>query len=147
MAPQHEAYTTDGLTGIRTLLDSGTIDQATYDAWARIDEGAATGNTALVQQGNEYLLRREQSEIIRDQYDAMYQRPVTGPALTYLMTLVGQPSVPGAQGVADVFPLRASAEIGLGPEDVYVGTPAWCRSSAGGCRTSATSSTTRCRAP
>lgn len=123
MAPQHEAYTTDGMAGIRTLLDDGTIDRATYDAWAGIDEGANTGNSALIQQGNEYLLRREQSEIIRDQYDAMYQRPVTGPALTYLMTLVGQPSVPGAQGFADVFPLTASAEIGLGPEDVYVGTP------------------------
>jgi hypothetical protein len=123
MAPQHEAYTTDGMTGIRTLLDDGMIDRATYDAWASIDEGATTGNTALIQQGNEYLLRREQSEIIRDQYDAMYQRQVTGPALTYLMTLVGQPSVPGAQGFSDVFPLTASTEIGLGPEDVYVGTP------------------------
>ncbi len=123
MAPQHEAYLTNGLAGIRTLLDDGMIDQQAYDAWADIDEGARTGDTALVQQGNESLLRREQSQIIRDQYDAMYQRPVTGPAVTYLATLVGQPSVPGAKGYADVFPLQVSADVGVGPDDISVHTP------------------------
>ena len=123
MGPQHEAYRSDGMAGIKALLDDGKINQQAYDAWAKIDEGSRTGSTVLVQEGNASLLRREQSEIIRDQYDAMYQRPVTGPALTYLATLVGQPSVPGAQGFADVFPLQVSTGVGVGPKDISVSTP------------------------
>ena len=123
MAPLHEAYTTDGLAGIQAMVDDGTISPDVYEAWEMIDEGHRTGDEALLQQGNEALLRREQSEIIRDEYDAMYNRRLTGPGLTYLMTLVGEPSVPGAQGFADVFPWETSFEVGVGPDDVYVGTP------------------------
>ena len=123
LGPQHEAYRSAGLAGVKSLLDDGTISQQAYDAWATIDEGKRTGNTDLIEQGNASLLRREQSEIIRDQYDAMYQRPVTGPALTYLATLVGQPSVPGAKSFADVFPLQVSTDVGVGPKDINVHTP------------------------
>ena len=123
MAPQHEAFRTDGMAGITTLLDAGKLDQQAYDAWAKIDQGSRTGDTNLIRQGNESLLRREQSQIIRDQYDAMYQHPVTGQAVTYLATVVGQPSVPGAKSFAEVFPLRVGADIGIGPDDLSVHTP------------------------
>src|SRR6478752_6070325 len=58
-----------GMAGIATLLDAGKLDQQAYDAWAKIDQGSRTGDTDLIRQGNESLLRREQSQIIRDQYD------------------------------------------------------------------------------
>lgn len=123
MAPLHEAYTTHGLAGIEAMVEDGTIGPDVLEAWEMIDEGHRTGDEGLLRQGNEALLRREQEEIIRDEYDAMYNRRVTGPALTYLMTLVGEPSVPGASGYADVFPWETSFEVGLGPDDLYVGTP------------------------
>jgi uncharacterized protein YukE len=123
MAPQHEAYITAGMDGIEALRDDGTIDQTTYDAWSKIDRGSRTGNDELIQQGNAALLYREQYWIIRDDYDSMYNRRNTGPAITYLMTAVGEPSVPGAKGYGDVFPLERSFEVGVGPDDVYVGTP------------------------
>ena len=123
MGPQHEAYRSDGMAGIKALLDDGKINQQAYDAWAKIDEGSRTGSTALVQEGNASLLRREQSEIIRNQYDAMYQRPVTGPG----------PDVPGharraavgarRAGVRGRVPLQVSTGVGVGPKDISVSTP------------------------
>jgi hypothetical protein len=123
MAPLHEAYATDGIEGIRSLAEANEITPDTLEAWEMIDEGTRTGDVDLIQRGNEALLLREQQVVIDDEYQAMYDRDVTGPAVTYLMTQVGQPSVPGAQGYADVFPWDTSFEVGLGPEDVYVGTP------------------------
>lgn len=123
MAPLHEAYTSDGIDGIEALFENGEIDRDTYQAWQMIDEGHRTGDTELLQRGNEALLLREQRVVIDDDYNDMYEHGVTGPALTYLMTQVGEPSVPGAQGYADVFPWDASFDIGIGPDDIGFQTP------------------------
>jgi uncharacterized protein YukE len=123
MAPLHEAYATDGIEGIRSLAENGDITPDTLEAWEMIDEGARTGDVDLIQRGNEALLLREQQVVIDDEYQAMYDRNLTGPAVTYLMTQVGAPSVPGAQGFADVFPWDTSFEVGIGPDDVGFSTP------------------------
>ncbi len=118
MATAHEAYLDGGIDTIERLY---TIDRYDYRvetvaAWRQIDEGGRTGDQALIATGNATLLRREQEHVIADDYDRMRNRPVTGAAVTYLMTAVGAPSVPGARSYAEVFP--ATIEVSQ-----YVGTP------------------------
>ncbi len=118
MAPAHEAYLDGGPDMIARFYDHADsgIDAATIAAWAQLDEGWRTGDTTLIAAGNETLLWREQSAIIADDYDLMRNRPVTGELVTWAMTAIGAPSVPGAQSYPEVFPQ---------PFDVsqYVGTP------------------------
>lgn len=118
MAPAHEAYRDGGMAAIEMLYahdDNGFAAQ-TIEAWQQIETGRLTGDPALVAEGNATLLLREQRYVIDDDYRLMYNRPVTGEVVTYGMTLIGAPSVPGAKSYAQVFPL---------PVDVsqYVGTP------------------------
>jgi hypothetical protein len=70
-----------------------------------IHEGIETGDQSMIDAGNAALLWREQFEIINDDYRDMYNRDPIGPLMTYAMTLIGKPSVPGAQGFPDVFPI------------------------------------------
>ncbi|RKS72671.1 hypothetical protein CLV35_2919 [Motilibacter peucedani] len=107
----HEAYLDGGMDAIKELQDAGITDRATTNAWQQIHDGAATGNTALLDAGNTTLLSREQNIIIPDQYDAMRNHPVTGQAFTYLLTMVGAPSIPGAHTPAEVSPLSVSAKV------------------------------------
>jgi hypothetical protein len=120
-APMHEAYLRDGLEGIRALRERGALDERTLRAWEQIDEGRRTGDQSLIESGNRTLLWREQHDVIRDDYDAMYRRG-TGPAVTYLATMIGAPSIPGARSYPEVFPL--SVDLG-GPESVEVRTPSF----------------------
>lgn len=117
-AVMHEAYLTGGLPAVRELLDAGIIDDATYQGWVDISTASASGDRTLLEQGNEQLLRREQFDILADSYDAMHDRPL-GPAFTYAMTLVGQPSIPGASTYAEYDPLTFSAST-PGPEDIGI---------------------------
>ena len=120
MAVAHEAYLDGGMDAIERLYadDPYLAGASAVDAWRRIDRGAATGNTELVAEGNRDLLLREQLNVIDDDYRRMKQRPVTGEAFTYVFTAVGAPSIPGASGYAEVFPInaevRASTDGGLG---------------------------------
>lgn len=125
-ATANQAYVDQGLNGVKALLDARFIDPKTYSAWVDIDTGKRTGNAVLISKGNEALLYREQRLIINDEYDQMYQRSPTGPAMTYLMTLVGSPSIPGAQAMAAVSPITFDATT-PGPRRITtpesVGTP------------------------
>lgn len=115
-APMHEAYLAGGMPAIREMGRAGIINARTVQAWQQIDEGRRTGDQELVASGNEYLLRREQFDIIADDYDRMREHFPSGGAFTYTaMTFAGQPSIPGARSYADVFPLTVSAET-PGPE-------------------------------
>jgi hypothetical protein len=109
-AMMHEAYLGGGLDAIAELRDAGLFDDGdpaqTYTAWEQIDEGRRTGNEELITAGNEYLLYREQHDVIDDSYQTMKNHPVTGPAVTYLMGAVGQPSIPGAHTLGHVDPLE-----------------------------------------
>jgi hypothetical protein len=122
-AVMHEAYLEGGMDAMRELRAAGVSvdDDATLSAWQMIDEGRRTGNMNLVAAGNKELLWREQTKIIQDDYQAMYDHEPTGKAFTYLMTFVGTPSIPGAQGYPDVMPLTVEFET-PGPDKIpFVG--------------------------
>lgn len=114
-ARMHAAYVHGGMDEIELLYESGEIDRRALDAWADIDSGDPDRLAA----GNTELLRREQLDIIADDYGAMTDRPVTGPAMTYMMTLVGEASIPGAQTYAQYDPLTVTVET-PGPEQLGI---------------------------
>lgn len=104
-ASMHEAYLVGGTAEIDRLRDAGAIDPATGQAWHSIADGVARDDPSLVSAGNTELLRREQWDIIRDDYDTMRDHPGTGEVFTYAATLVGAPSIPGAHTFPQQFPL------------------------------------------
>jgi|GEM_PF-6396325 len=120
MAPMHEAYNQAGMAGITAMWLNGEIDRQTFAAWVNIDAGKETGDQERIAAGTTGLVFREQHDIIGDNYDRMFNRPGTGPAVTYALSAVGTPSIPGAQPYGDVFPLEPSFET-PGPENL--GTP------------------------
>ncbi|MFE8885996.1 WXG100 family type VII secretion target [Pseudarthrobacter enclensis] len=111
-ARQHQAYLNGGLEEINRLQESGAIDAGTAQAWADID----SGDPDRIQEGNTALLYREQNEIIADDYDTMRSHP-GGEAVTYMVTLAGEPSIPGARSYPEVFPYTFSVES-PGPQNV-----------------------------
>jgi len=98
----HEAYRLGGIEEILALRRAGIIDLATVQAWEAIDSHCAT----RLHEGNRWLLYREQDDILDYFYTSMQtHHGPEGAALTYLMTLLGNPSVPGAKGYPAVLPL------------------------------------------
>jgi hypothetical protein len=125
MATAHEAYLDGGLPAIQKLYASDPYNYAaqTIQAWRDIDSGRRTGNQDLIAKGNKALLRREQRFVINDNYEAMYDRNPSGAAITYLMTMIGSASVPGAKGYAEVFPIRAGVDVRAGTPRSVFGVP------------------------
>ncbi|NDL59909.1 hypothetical protein [Phytoactinopolyspora mesophila] len=99
LAPVHEAYLSGGIEAVEEMRAAGIIDQDVYNAW----EDISSGDPALVEQGNEALLLREQRDIIDDYYQDMYNRFPSGPVVTQFMTWIGAPSIPGAKSYPEVF--------------------------------------------
>lgn len=118
MAPAHEAYLDGGLAMVARLCadDPYGAGEAAVQAWTALDTGWRTGDSELIAQGNAALLRREQATVVADDYDAMRNRPTTGEAITFMMTAVGAPSVPGARTYPEVFPAVVDVSH-------HVGTP------------------------
>jgi len=114
-ASMHAAYEHGGMAEIDRMYESGAIDEAAYDAWADI----ASGDPERVTEGNVEMLRREQQDIIADNYQDMRNHPVTGEAMTYMMTVVGEASIPGAGTFADYNPLSITVET-PGPQGVDI---------------------------
>jgi len=106
--PMHEAFMAGGMTNIEEMYDAGLIDTDTYRAWQDID----SGDPGRVADGNEQLLYREQHDVIGQAYDDMrnYHGPV-GQAMTYAMSTVGAPGIPGAQTLGQYNPLRFSGSV------------------------------------
>lgn len=101
-AVMHEAYQAEGVPGIKELYSAQIIDWGTVLAWQAIDGG----NREEWHDGNHWLVYREQDDIIDYFYYSMLHRHgLEGKALTYLFTLLGMPSVPGAHPYSAVFPL------------------------------------------
>ena len=119
-APMHEAYRTGGIDAVRLMGDDNLIPPDMVDAWELLDEGKRSGDRSLITEANTLFLRREQEVIIDGYYQEMYRHFPSGPAFTYLMTMVGTPSIPGADGYADAYPIDVSIET-PGPE--RLGTP------------------------
>lgn len=125
-APMHEAYLDRGITAIRDFYNAGIIDSATLEAWEQIDKGridpcatpttpadvAANAAVDDVVDGNRTLLFREQYDIIDRYYVRMLEhRWPIGPAFTYLLTLIGAPSVPHALSYPRRYPLRVDTRL------------------------------------
>ena len=110
-APMHEAYLAGGMAEIEKFYTAGIIDAATLQAWRQIDIGRDAVSESVAD-GNRMLLFREQHDIIDSYYTRMREAwwPL-GPSLTYLMTLTGAPSVPGARPYPQRYPLRMQAQI------------------------------------
>jgi hypothetical protein len=114
-ASMHEAYLTDGLAAIEDLYRAHAIDAATLEGWRQIDRGRQEHDAQLLCSGNRMLLLREQWDIIDRFYASMLEHHGDEGALfTYLMTLAGAPSVPGAHAYAERYPLTFCARA-LGP--------------------------------
>ena len=111
-ATMHEAYVAQGVPGIEELYRARIIDAATLQAWRQIDAGRRTSDPALVDRGNRALLFREQFDIIDRFYTQMlqYHWP-EGPVFTYLLTLAGAPSVPGAHSFPEQYPRTLVARL------------------------------------
>jgi hypothetical protein len=111
-ATMHEGYIAEGLSKIEELYEARIIDVATLEAWREIDRGHKANDTALVDRGNRTLLLREQFDIIDRFYLQMLRHDgPEGLAFTYLLTLAGAPSVPGAHSFPEQFPLALVARL------------------------------------
>jgi len=110
LAGMHEAYLAGGVAQIEDFYRARIIDAATLVAWRQIDAGRRDADPAAVADGNRTLLFREQHDIIDRFYARMfgYRWPL-GNAFTYLLTLAGAPSVPGAHSYPERYPLRVTA--------------------------------------
>lgn len=117
MAVMHEAYLGAGMDGIRELGVAGVIDSQTVAAWEMVDQGHRAGDDAMVMKGNELLLLREQRDIIDRDYQAMYDHSPGGPAVTYMMGVVGEPSIPGAHSLGDYSHIQVTMET-PGPQRI-----------------------------
>jgi hypothetical protein len=104
-AVMHEAYLGGGIDAIDELRDAAIIDDATFEAWTWIDAGKSGADAKAVGDGNRELLFREQFDVIDRFYLRMFDHPPLGRAFTYVLTLAGAPSLPGAKSFAEVFPL------------------------------------------
>lgn len=119
-ATMHEAYLAGGLPEIKKFFDARIIDGATVVAWQQIDAGHRDKDQRLLDSGNRTLLWREQRDII-DRFYVEMLRHRQGHLFTYLMTVSGAPSVPGAHAYADVYPLKLTGR--LPPAVISLGTP------------------------
>lgn len=111
-ATMHEAYVAGGLPKIQELYQLRIIDVATLEAWRDIDRGRTTNDATLIDRGNRTLLFREQFDIIDRFYLQMlrHDRP-EGMLFTYLLTLVGAPSIPGVHSFPERFPFALVARL------------------------------------
>lgn len=112
----HLAYSAGGLAEIDRMATAGYLEPQYQAAWHGID----SGDPSRVTEGNELLLYREQHDIILDDYDTMRNHPVTGQVVTYGMTLLGAPSIPGAHTYGELFNVHGSFET-PGPERLTSG--------------------------
>jgi hypothetical protein len=114
-ATMHEAYLAGGLPQVEEFYRARIIDLATLQAWRQIDTGHSAGDQAAVAAGNRTLLFREQHDIIDRFYVQMLGHGgLAGRAFTYLLTLAGAPSVPGAHSYPQRYPLTIAAPLPRG---------------------------------
>jgi uncharacterized protein YukE len=120
LAWQHEAYVLGGVGLMRDIHrnNPAEVDTRQLQAW----EDIASGEPDRVAEGNTQLLRREQLEIIQDDYDDMrgHHGPV-GDVATYAFSVMAENPVPGGQAYRDYDPITIDADIG--PPDLTFGVP------------------------
>lgn len=104
-AVMHEAYLDQGLKGIEQLQRSGIIDDHAMQSWRLVDRGRRTSNQHLIDEGARGLLQREQLQIVADDYDQLREAG-GGRMITFMLSLIGQPSIPGAKSAAKFSPIK-----------------------------------------
>jgi len=102
MGAMHEAYLGGGMEAIEEMLAAGIIDEDTRDSWLNVESGVRTGDASYLHEAARGLAHREQFDIIGDHWDSMRDHALTGPGVTYLMTVVGKPSLPEARFPGEV---------------------------------------------
>lgn len=92
LMPMHYIYVHEGIKGIDEFYDAGLIPTEIRDAWYDV----ASGDHDRISTGNAALLRREQFNVVGQLFDDTrnYANGI-GEALTFAMTLIGQPSIAG----------------------------------------------------
>lgn len=102
----HEAYLSgqDGMENLREMAAAGLIDNRTMRAWDKVAEGSRTGSAQTLRAGAVGMADHEQNHVIAEDWDRMREHAPVGDAVTYLMTVVGKPSVPGAHFPGQVRP-------------------------------------------
>ena len=114
-APMHEAYLAGGVPQVEMFYHARIIDLATLAAWRQIDAGRRRSDLAAIAHGNRALLFREQHDIIDRFYVQMLGHGwLAGSVFTYLVTLAGAPSVPGAHSYPERYPLTFAAQLPRG---------------------------------
>ena len=86
LAWQHEAYLKGGITEMKARLDASEIDDATYDAWKKVDDGIQQGNQNLIWAGNTELLKREQQIILAEGYAHLASIPFVAGVMSKQVT-------------------------------------------------------------
>ncbi|WP_045537521.1 hypothetical protein ACE11G_17360 [Gordonia sp. PS3] len=103
LMPMHRAYVTGGLSALREMYRAGLFPADVMKAWEDVASKTPDGIAA----GNARLLRREQGEIINEQWDTVRAyRGDVGEAMTYASTLAGSPSVAGVLPLRSYKPLK-----------------------------------------
>jgi uncharacterized protein YukE len=111
---QHFAYQQGGMVEIQRMEAAGVVTERMYNSWTSIDSvprySTADGyhhltpaqQTAL-HQASFNMADQEQNYIIADDYDHIRGRP-TGVVFTEAMTVLGEPSIEGANSYYEQFP-------------------------------------------
>lgn len=97
LAWQHQAYVEGGLSALEYAHAGGS--SVPIGAWRNI----ASGNAARVRAGNRALLRREQEEVLRDDYRYIRDIPDFD-AIPAMMSGLAQSPVPGGRPFRQVVP-------------------------------------------
>ncbi len=121
----HQAYLAGpdngvGMRNLQEMAQAGLIEQDVLATWRTIDRGRRTGSAGLLHRGAVELADHEQNEVIAGNWDVMREHAPGGAAVTYLMTVIGKPSVPGARYPGQVRPLPLSFR---GPLPDSINTP------------------------
>ena len=123
LMPMHRAYVKAGLPALREMRDAGLYSDEILGAWEDIAGKTPDG----IARGNARLLRREQGEVVREQWNAVraYKGDV-GEAMTYATTLAGSPSVAGVLPPRSFHPTRIVGRTADGREaTVTLPIPTW----------------------
>ncbi|WP_186343357.1 hypothetical protein [Gordonia crocea] len=123
LMPMHRAYVVGGLPALTEMQRAGLFSEEILAAWT----GIAGRTSAGVAAGNARLLRREQGEVIKKQWDATRAyRGDVGEAMTYASTAAGTPSVAGVVPMRSFRPIEVEGTTPDGRTAVLtVPLPSW----------------------
>lgn len=123
---QHQAFADGGMDEINRLVRAGVVDDPlSIQAWQNFN----TGTPESLAAGTMNMANFEQNVVIANNYDTMRGRGLQGEAFTLAMSIVGTPSIPGAQSYSQANPLilhptPESVPVGpLGPWGPHVDVP------------------------